>query len=224
MPSVQIHPKERERIDSCSERFRPLAWQLYREINDMCATENCSPLVVYGFRSASEQLAIWSHGRELIGPGLDIMHASSWRLTADPSDKILTRAFPGQSAHNTGDAVDIALVEGIGATRHWIMDPGVPRCRITATPRDGDLPPFLDTLECDAEDIIEAGERMARLLWAHGLNPAAYEISASPIGDRWHRIVGSAAKRLGLKWGGEFSFFDGAHVQHPEWTIKDRRV
>ena len=108
MPSVQIHPKERERLDSCSERFRPLAWKLYREINAMCATENCAPLVVYGFRSASEQLAIWAHGRELIGPGVDIMHSSSWRLTADPTDKILTRAFPGQSAHNSGDAVDIA--------------------------------------------------------------------------------------------------------------------
>lgn len=167
MPSVQIHPKERERLDSCSERFRPLAWRLYREINAMCATENCAPLVVYGFRSASEQLAIWAHGRELVGPGVDIMHSSSWRLTSDPTDKILTRAFPGQSAHNTGDAVDIALVEGVGATRHWIIDPGV-------------------------------------------------------TGDRWHRIVGAAAKRLGLKWGGEFSFFDGAHVQHPEWTLSHR--
>lgn len=169
MPSVTPHAKERERLNSCSERFKPLAWQLYREINDLCATENCSALVVCGLRTADEQLQIWAQGRELIGPGYDKWLESSWRETKDPYDKVFTRAFPGKSAHNTGDAIDIALVEGVGSARHWIMDPGVP-------------------------------------------------------GDRWYRIVGSAAKRLGLKWGGEFSFFDGAHVQHPEWTIKDRRV
>jgi hypothetical protein len=168
MPMTVLHPKERERLDSCSERFRPLAWRLYNEVNAMCSTENCAPLVVYGFRSAAEQLQIWAQGRELIGPGLDTMLESSWRETKDTNDKIVTRAFPGRSAHNTGDAVDIALVEGVGATRHWISDPGVP-------------------------------------------------------GDRWYRIVGAAAKRLGLRWGGDFSFFDGAHVQHPEWTLKDRR-
>lgn len=167
MPMTVLHPKERERLDSLSARFRPLAWKLYNEINALCATENCSPLVVYGFRSNAEQLQIWAQGRELIGPGLDVMLESSWRETKDPNDRTVTRAFPGRSAHNSGDAVDIALVEGVASQRHWITDPGVP-------------------------------------------------------GDRWHRIIGATARRLGLRWGGDFSFFDGAHVQHPEWTLKDR--
>lgn len=119
MPSIGVmHPSEKSRLDSCSQRFAPMAWAAYNAINRACASTTCVPLVVYGLRSRQEQLTIWMDGRELIANGADIWKASSWRVV-DPK-QIKTRAFPGMSAHNSGDAVDIALIEGEGIHRHWL--------------------------------------------------------------------------------------------------------
>ncbi len=167
MPSAKPHRDEIERLNSCSERFKPLAWQLYELVNKACALELCEPCVWFGYRSAQVQLEIWSRDRVLKYPTADLWDPRSWDLK-DPSKKPATYAFPGESAHNYGDAVDIALIEGEGAKRHWIADKGTP-------------------------------------------------------GDRWHRIIGAAADKLGLAWGGRFPTFDGAHVQHPAWRLSKKK-
>lgn len=118
MPSISLHRVEIQRLDSCSDRFRPLAHAAWTAINEACATSSCSPLVVYGTRSAQKQLEIWMEGRTLIANAADLWSPASWRVS-EP-DKIKTRAFPGQSAHQSGDAVDIALIEGEGIRRHWL--------------------------------------------------------------------------------------------------------
>lgn len=117
-----MHRDELERLESCSERFRPMAMALYESINNRCISENCVPLVVCGARSASEQLSIWMEGRRLIANGAEIMNPASWAVS--DRAKVKTWKFPGHSAHQSGDAVDIALIDG-----HWIGD-GDPRWRL----------------------------------------------------------------------------------------------
>lgn len=120
MPRTIMHRDELERLESCSERFRPIAFALYEEINRRCIGETCVPLVVFGARSAQEQLTIWMEGRRLIANTADIWAKASWAVVNQAA--VRTWKFPGLSAHQTGDAVDIALIDGAGAGRHWIAD------------------------------------------------------------------------------------------------------
>jgi hypothetical protein len=120
MPLAKPHPEEMARLGTCSERFRPMAFALYEEINRRCIGEDCSPLVVFGARSAQEQLTIWMEGRRLIANGADIWNPKSWAITNQAA--VRTWKFPGFSPHQTGDACDIALVVGPLASRHWLAD------------------------------------------------------------------------------------------------------
>jgi len=85
--------------------FRERARALANDANSACEGETCNVRVVFGLRTLEEQMALWQKGRAL-KPGRPPKHKSSWSIVSS----VVTRAFPGESAHNYGLAIDLALL------------------------------------------------------------------------------------------------------------------
>lgn len=98
--------KEMEMLAGAHPAFAPIADQLLIEANVSCEDEGCSVFLECVRRPADVQLLRWAEGREAV-PGKDPKISKSWRV-ADRS-KVVTDAFPGESPHQAGLALDAVL-------------------------------------------------------------------------------------------------------------------
>jgi len=118
MPSRLLSKHEMEMIDSLSIRFRPIAEAILIRADDRCRDEDVEIMLVYGRRTMQQQLELYSQGRKLVDPRGSALDAKNWIQIG----RVITRALPGDSAHNFGEAIDIAIIEGHGQERHWAHD------------------------------------------------------------------------------------------------------
>lgn len=94
-----IGRKETERLNSLDARFRPIADEVLRVLDDALAGKGYHLIVAEGRRDAQRQLALWSQGR--------VLKEGTWIVT-DPRS-IVTKAPPGSSPHEYGLALDVLL-------------------------------------------------------------------------------------------------------------------
>lgn len=95
----KLYHVEETRLESLAEIFRGPARELVRQLNEWCHSLPCQVRVVEGRRSRDEQAARYAIGRRREPDG-------TWTKVG----ATVTNAAPGQSAHEWGLAVDIALL------------------------------------------------------------------------------------------------------------------
>ena len=115
MPCRFATALEMHRLISLSERFRPLACAVAFRVDDACRKQDCEVLIVYGRRTHVEQLELYRRGRAVVDPRKSELNAANWKRVGD----VVTKALPGESPHNFGEAMDIAL---IGPDKRWLAD------------------------------------------------------------------------------------------------------
>jgi len=120
-----VTSREIDMLADLRSPFREQVIELIDVVNLACTNERCHVLVTSGVRTKEQQLEKWRIGREL-RQGRDPKQKTSWRKIGP----VVTHAFPGDSPHNYGLAVDIPLIDD--DTHRWIADEDERWARILA--------------------------------------------------------------------------------------------